>query len=76
MTATSTPRSIGYLVDSTAGVVCGSGRVPNWVVTADLQFRIVSPSHGRALARWMRVQFVPGRRQSLGEVRVVDEGDA
>jgi uncharacterized protein (TIGR00369 family) len=65
---------VGYLVDSTAGVVCGTAAVPNWVVTADLQFRIVSPRTSgplRADARAVR----PGRRQSLGEVRVVDEGD-
>src|SRR4029077_9631507 len=64
---------IGYLVDSTAGVVCGMAAVPNWVVTADLQFRIVHPTTVGPL-RADAVAVRPGRRQSLGEVRVVDEG--
>ena len=64
---------IGYLIDSTAGVVCGMSAVPNWVVTADLQFRILCPTTVGAL-RADAVAVRPGRRQSLGEVRVVDEG--
>ncbi|HEX4530884.1 MAG TPA: hypothetical protein VIA11_15895 [Acidimicrobiia bacterium] len=67
------PAVIGYLVDSTAGVVCGMAAVPNWVVTADLQFRIVHPTTVGPL-RADAVAVRPGRRQSLGEVRVVDEG--
>jgi acyl-coenzyme A thioesterase PaaI-like protein len=66
---------VGYLIDSTAGVVCGTAAVPNWVVTADLQFRIASHETVgpvRADARAVR----PGRRQSIGAVRVVDEGAA
>ena len=69
------PAVIGYLVDSTAGVVCGMAAVPNWVVTADLQFRIVCPTTTGPL-RADAVAVRPGRRQSLGEVRVVDEGAA
>jgi uncharacterized protein (TIGR00369 family) len=64
---------IGYLVDSTAGVACGMAAVPNWVVTADLQFRIVHATTVGPL-RADAVAVRPGRRQSLGEVRVVDEG--
>lgn len=64
---------IGYLVDSTAGVVCGMAAVPNWVVTADLQFRIMSATTAGPV-RADAVAVRPGRRQSLGEVRVVDEG--
>ena len=64
---------IGYLVDSTAGVVCGMAAVPNWVVTADLQFRIVSATTAGPV-RADAVAVRPGRRQSLGDVRVVDEG--
>jgi len=67
------PAIIGYLVDSTAGVVCGMSAVPNWVVTADLQFRILCPTTVGTL-RADAVAVRPGRRQSLGEVRVVDEG--
>jgi uncharacterized protein (TIGR00369 family) len=67
------PAVLGYLVDSAAGVVCGMAAVPNWVVTADLQFRIVRPETvGPVRADACAVR--PGRRQSLGEVRVVDEG--
>jgi uncharacterized protein (TIGR00369 family) len=64
---------IGYLVDSTAGVACGMAAVPNWVVTADLQFRIVHPTTVGPL-RADAVAVRPGRRQSLGDVRVIDEG--
>jgi acyl-coenzyme A thioesterase PaaI-like protein len=64
---------IGYLVDSTAGVVCGMGAVPDWVVTADLQFRLVHPETIGPL-RADAVAVRPGRRQSLGAVRVMDEG--
>jgi uncharacterized protein (TIGR00369 family) len=64
---------IGYLVDSTAGVACGMAAVPNWVVTADLQFRVVHATTVGPL-RADAVAVRPGRRQSLGEVRVVDEG--
>jgi uncharacterized protein (TIGR00369 family) len=67
------PAVIGYLVDSTAGVACGMAAVPHWVVTADLQFRILrSTTIGPLRADAIAVR--PGRRQSLGEVRVVDEG--
>jgi uncharacterized protein (TIGR00369 family) len=67
------PAVVGYLIDSTAGVVCGMAAVPNWVVTADLQFRIVrADTVGPVRADAVAVR--PGRRQSLGEVRVVDEG--
>ncbi|HEY3669576.1 MAG TPA: hypothetical protein VGN51_01475 [Acidimicrobiia bacterium] len=69
------PAVIGYLVDSTAGVACGMAAVPNWVVTADLQFRIVHATTVGPL-RADAVAVRPGRRQSLGEVRVVDEGAA
>jgi acyl-coenzyme A thioesterase PaaI-like protein len=64
---------VGYLVDSTAGVVCGTAAVPDWVVTADLQFRVVCADTVGPL-RADAVAVRPGRRQSLGEVRVVDEG--
>jgi uncharacterized protein (TIGR00369 family) len=67
------PAVIGYLVDSTAGVVCGMAAVPNWVVTADLQFRVVHPVTVGPL-RADAVAVRPGRRQSLGDVRVFDEG--
>ena len=48
--------------------------VPSWVVTADLELRIVSeprvgPLRADAIVRR------PGRRQSMGEVVVYDEGD-
>jgi uncharacterized protein (TIGR00369 family) len=67
------PAVLGYLVDSTAGVVCGTAAVPDWVVTADLQFRLLHPETvGPVRADAVAVR--PGRRQSLGEVRVVDEG--
>jgi uncharacterized protein (TIGR00369 family) len=67
------PAVVGYLIDSTAGVACGMAAVPNWVVTADLQFRILhADTVGPVRADAVAVR--PGRRQSLGEVRVVDEG--
>jgi acyl-coenzyme A thioesterase PaaI-like protein len=66
---------LAYLVDSTAGVVCGMAAVPAWVITSDLQFRVVAaPTVGPLRADARAVQ--PGKRQSLGDVRVVDEGDA
>jgi acyl-coenzyme A thioesterase PaaI-like protein len=65
---------LGYLVDSTAGVVCGMAAVPDWVITSDLQFRVLSHAcRGPVRAEAHAVQ--PGKRQSLGDVRVVDEGD-
>jgi uncharacterized protein (TIGR00369 family) len=65
---------LAFLVDSTAGVVCGMAAVPSWVVTSDLQFRLIAlPTVGPMRADAVAVQ--PGRRQSLGDVRVVDEGD-
>jgi acyl-coenzyme A thioesterase PaaI-like protein len=66
---------VAYMVDATAGVVCGMAAVPSWVVTCDLQFRTLAlPRKGpcRADAQVRR----PGRRQSLGEVVVVDQGDS
>jgi acyl-coenzyme A thioesterase PaaI-like protein len=67
------PAVIGYLIDSTAGVVCGMAAVPNWVVTADLEFRLLDIATGGPL-RADAVAVRPGRRQSLGAVRVFDEG--
>jgi len=65
---------IAYLTDATAGVVCGAAAVPNWIVTADLQMSVVAePSVGPLRAD--AVVRRPGRRQSLGEVTVFDEGD-
>jgi uncharacterized protein (TIGR00369 family) len=64
---------VGYLIDATAGVVCGAAAVPDWVVTADLQFRVVSPCTTGPL-RADAVAVRPGRRQSAGEVHVYDEG--
>lgn len=65
---------LAYLVDSSAGVVCGMAAVPAWVITSDLQFRVLSlPTVGPMRADAVAVQ--PGKRQSLGSVRVVDEGD-
>ncbi len=64
---------VGYLVDATAGVVCGMAAVPGWVVTADLEYRML----GRPRVGPLRADAVvrrPGRRQSLGEVTVHDEG--
>jgi acyl-coenzyme A thioesterase PaaI-like protein len=67
------PAVIGYLIDSTAGVVCGMAAVPNWVVTTDLEFRLLDLATEGPL-RADAVALRPGRRQSLGEVRVFDEG--
>ncbi len=65
---------IAYLVDSTAGVVCGMAAVPAWVITADLHARFHA-THAVGPLRADAVAVSPGRRQSLGQVRVVDEGD-
>ena len=68
------PGVLAFLVDSTAGVVCGTAALPSWVVTADLQFEVVDlPAVGPARAD--AVVRRPGRRQSCGEVTVHDEGD-
>jgi uncharacterized protein (TIGR00369 family) len=65
---------LAYLVDSTAGVVCGMAARPSWVVTADLHVDVVQlPKKGPARAD--AVVRRPGRRQSCGEVIVRDEGD-
>jgi acyl-coenzyme A thioesterase PaaI-like protein len=65
---------LAFLVDSTAGVACGMAAVPAWVITSDLQFRVVAmPKVGPMRADAHAVQ--PGKRQSLGDVRVFDEGD-
>jgi uncharacterized protein (TIGR00369 family) len=65
---------LAYLVDSTAGVVCGMAARPAWVVTADLQVDVLRlPVKGPARAD--AVVRRPGRRQSCGEVVVHDEGD-
>jgi acyl-coenzyme A thioesterase PaaI-like protein len=47
--------------------------VPDWVVTADLQFRVLCPTTVGPL-RADAVAVHPGRRQSTGEVHVFDEG--
>ena len=66
---------LGYLVDSSAGVVCGMAAVPAWIITADLQFHLAAPATvGPVRADATVVQA--GRRQVLGEVVVRDEGDA
>jgi uncharacterized protein (TIGR00369 family) len=66
---------LAYLVDSTAGVVCGMAARPAWVVTADLHVEILRlPVKGPARAD--AVVRRPGRRQSCGEVVVHDEGDS
>ncbi len=65
---------LAYLVDSTAGVVCGMAAVPSWVITSDLQFRVLHrPTRGPLRADARAVQ--PGKRTSLGSVQVVGEGD-
>jgi uncharacterized protein (TIGR00369 family) len=65
---------LAYLVDSTAGVVCGMAARPSWVVTADLHVDVLRlPTKGPARAD--AVVRRPGRRQSCGEVVVRDEGD-
>ena len=66
---------LGYLVDSSAGVVCSMAALPAWVITADLQFCAVAPAAvGPVRADAVVVQA--GKRQVLGEVTVVDEGAA
>jgi acyl-coenzyme A thioesterase PaaI-like protein len=65
---------LSYLVDSTAGVVCGMAAVPAWVITSDLQFRLISNATVGPL-RADAVAVQPGKRTSLGQVRVVDEGN-
>jgi uncharacterized protein (TIGR00369 family) len=65
---------LAYLVDSTAGVVCGMAARPSWVVTADLHVEVLRlPVTGPARAD--AVVRRPGRRQSCGEVVVHDEAD-
>jgi len=67
------PAVLGYLIDSTGGVVCGAAAVPSWVVTADLEYSVVGDAR---VGPWRAdaVAVRPGRRQSLADVRVVDEG--
>jgi acyl-coenzyme A thioesterase PaaI-like protein len=64
---------IGYLIDAPAGLVCGMAAAPSWVVTADLQFRIVADARIGPL-RADAIVRRPGRRQSCGEVTIRDEG--
>jgi uncharacterized protein (TIGR00369 family) len=68
------PGVIGYLVDSSAGLVCGLVTTPRWIVTADLEFSLLAPATVgpvRADAHAPR----PGTAQVLGDVRVYDEGN-
>jgi hypothetical protein len=55
--------ALAYLVDSTAGVVCGMAAVPAWVITSDLQFRVIAtPRIGPMRAAPLRATAVARRR--------------
>jgi acyl-coenzyme A thioesterase PaaI-like protein len=68
------PVTLAFLIDSTAGVVCGAAVRPGWIVTTDLHFRIVSnvwQGTARADATLVRAS----KAGVLAQVVAVDEGD-
>jgi acyl-coenzyme A thioesterase PaaI-like protein len=68
------PVTLSFLVDSTAGVVCGAAARPDWIVTSDLHLRVVS-SQWVGAARADASVVRSSKAGVLGQVVVVDEGD-
>jgi acyl-coenzyme A thioesterase PaaI-like protein len=68
------PVTLSFLVDSTAGVVCGAAARPDWIVTSDLHLRVVS-DRWRGAARADATVIRSSKAGVLGQVVVVDEGD-
>src|SRR5258708_15148314 len=68
------PGVLAFLVDSTAGVVCGNAALPGWAVTAAVQLEVADlPTAGPARAD--AVVRRSGRRRSCGAGTVHDQGD-
>jgi len=68
------PVVLEFLIDSTAGVVCGAAARPGWIVTTDLHFRVVSNAW-RGTARADATVVRASKAGVLAQVVAVDEGD-
>lgn len=68
------PVVLAFLIDSTAGVVCGAAARPGWIVTTDLHFRVVS-HRWKGLARADATLVRASKAGVLAQVVAVDEGD-
>jgi acyl-coenzyme A thioesterase PaaI-like protein len=68
------PVVLAFLVDSTAGVVCGAAARPGWIVTTDLHFRVIS-SRWKGSARADATLVRASKAGVLAQVVAVDEGD-
>lgn len=68
------PLILSFLIDSTAGVVCGAAARPDWIVTSDLHLRVVS-SRWIGTARADATVVRASKAGVLAQVVVVDEGD-
>lgn len=68
------PVVLAFLVDSTAGVVCGAVARPGWIVTTDLHFRVISNTW-KGTARADATVVRASKAGVLAQVVAVDEGD-
>jgi acyl-coenzyme A thioesterase PaaI-like protein len=68
------PVVLAFLVDSTAGVVCGAAARPGWIVTTDLHFRVIS-NRWKGTARADATLVRASKAGVLAQVVAVDEGD-
>ena len=68
------PVVLAFLVDSTAGVVCGAAARPGWIVTTDLHFRVISNTW-KGTARADATVVRASKAGVLAQVVAVDEGD-
>ena len=64
---------IAYLVDSAVGMAAGFAALPQWVVTADIDLRLVARATAGPLRADSRVVRA-GTRQVLADCTVYDEG--
>jgi acyl-coenzyme A thioesterase PaaI-like protein len=68
------PVVLAFLVDSTAGVVCGAAARPGWIVTTDLHFRVISNTW-KGTARADATVVRASKAGVLAQVVAVDEGE-
>jgi acyl-coenzyme A thioesterase PaaI-like protein len=68
------PVVLAFLVDSTAGVVCGAAARPGWIVTTDLHFRVISNTW-KGTVRADATVVRASKAGVLAQVVAVDEGD-
>jgi len=69
------PVVLTFLIDSTAGVVCGAAARPGWIVTTDLHFRVISNTW-KGTARADATVVRASKAGVLAQVVAVDEGEA